>query len=469
MKRTRLIIFALLALCTCIFFASCSAVSEREIEENPQKVLSQTIENTTSSFFAPDRDVQNVVNKSSKKGAITVSFESDKLMGGSLTKIKDVFYFDNENKKYVNEASMTIEDEILSATVFTDKAGIALSSEAFIGNDATYLLNFATLIENLDDSEVAKLLGIEATEENIDMLNQIKTSYEKAFEQKSEENEALINEIYRAFDMMVSTENTDDGSFIVVSFDIDNDSIKEAYEIILNEAIVEIEDGEISKEDALESLEALLESIRITAETKLYINKKTNSLAKNTVELKIDEKIYDDYSTQFDGTLEFNYSKDEINVSLKCEEAEDISEVDLTIKNESTDKETKYTVIANVTMDDVSVEALNASYSYDKETGDILISADICTGIDEDENYSFELKGKLIITDKKAALKFTTLKMNKITIRFEALVSIEAVDEIPEIPSDAKDISTLTERDLEEILEDFKNTILGQALFSPLN
>ena len=57
------------------------------------------------------------------------------------------------------------------------------------------------------------------------------------------------------------------------------------------------------------------------------------------------------------------------------------------------------------------------------------------------------------------------MKMPDITVKFNLTLGFKATAEIPQVPTDAKDIMDLTEDDWMEIMTEFQGSKLGSLIF----
>lgn len=444
MKKFLTIALSLMLLISCMVLASCddevveTGLEAKDIEENAYAALTQVMGNATGEFMGTNTGVQSTLNSALNKGSVSVSFESDDLMGGAITKVGSTTYIDKAGNKLVENATVVYNGEELGVNLFVDKNGITASGKDVFGSDAAYLLNLATFVENIETSVLGSMMGIPEDEAELselkEQLNQIKSAYENALNSYLGDTEKLYNELYEIYKLTVTEEQIDGKTMLVVTCTIDEVSFKAAVTKMMGEVegIEEINPDE------------LLEGIEIDAVSKIYIDKDAEKATKVTLDFEYTQKGEDAEVVEA-ATIKMETVFGDKEISVKCDvtENEETTKAEMKLTKAVDGTKTTYNAVVSVAEGSVSVEMLNASYTYDSSNGDIVLSA--VANMNEEETYSFELNGKLTMTDKKVTLEFTSIKKDSVTVEFKAQISLEALEQIPTAPSDAKDISTLTE------------------------
>ena len=465
MKKILSLVLVLCMLVTsCVLFSSCAKVNTKDIEKNPQATLNEAFENMSSDFFTDDADMGKVIKKALESGAVTLSFESEDLMGGMLTKISETVYMNEKDKKIVSDTAVTMGGEELAARIFFDKSGIAINSEAILGSNKTLAIKLATLSEKLENSFLATMMELEAEDmaEVKDTIEQIKIAYESGFEEDKKEAEKFANELYKLLGQTVSTETVElpDGKKVkcaVASYSITNDTL----EAFLKKAYEKYAPDDADADEAVgEMLASLDEAIELNVTAKVYINQKTNKVVKMGIGGSVTAKEVDETATL---ALDLLFTDKEITVSLDVTDIEEPVSIDAKLTKEEADGTVTYKLSVDATSGSVTVNGINASYSYTKKTGDIALNLDIYN--DGDERIAIELKGKITVTKDEAKIEFTSLKFADTTVAFKLTVGFKATAEIPEVPTDAKDVMDLTEEDWTEIMTEFQGSKLGSLIF----
>lgn len=462
MKKILSITLALcLILSALVSFSSCgSKVSAKDVEKNPQKTLDEAFSNTSDKYFPDDAGIEKVLEKALKLGSVTLSFEAEELLGDGV--ISETIYMDAENRKYVSDTAASIMGMDLAARIFLDSKGIAVSGESILGSDVTLLVNLATLASDFADSDLATMLDIELPDEEAfaNAMAAINDGWAKAFEKPGKDTRDFINECYKKLNMQTKTEEVaiSDGKTakcVVVTYTVNNNTMKELCKYIIAETITDAE----LKTEVEEMYAEILASLDMDLTCQICIAQKTNEVVKEVINGEIEAE-----GQKVTANVTVVYNEKDIRADLKVTlPEEDAVEATLVLGREEKDGVVTYTLSADGKMGSVSVDLLNATYSFTKSSGDIVLKLDVLS--DENTRAEVELNGNLKVTDKSAKLEFTSLKAEGETLNFKLTVAFDVLDKIPELPSDAKDITALTMEELAQIMTDFQESPIGQMIF----
>lgn len=465
MKKFLTIALLLMLLISCMVLASCgddevvdTGIEAKDFEENAYAALTQTMGNATAEFMGADTGLQSTLNSALNKGSVSISFESEDLMGGEITKVGSTTYIDKTGNKLVENATIVYNGEELGVNLFVDKNGVTASGKDLFGSDAAYILNIATFVENIETSVLGSMMGIPGDEAELselkEQLNQIKSAYEKALSFYLGDTEKLYNELYEIYNLTVTEEQIDGKTMLVVTYTIDEASYKAALTKMM---------GELEGVEQI-NIDELLEGVEIDAVSKIYIDKAAEKATKVILDFEYAQKGEEETLESATIKMETVFGDKEISVKCDVTENEETTKAELKLTKAVDGTKSTYTTVVSVAEGSVSVEMLNASFTYDSSNGDLAVSVE--ANMNEEAKYSFELKGKLTKTDKKVTLEFTSLKMDNKTVSFKAQISLEVLDQIPSAPSDAKDISTLTGEELGALLEGLQSSPLGEIFAS---
>lgn len=465
------ILSLLLVLCmiitSCVLFSSCAKVSTKDVEKDPQATLSEAIQNTSASFFTDETNANKVIDEALKSGSISVLFESPDLLGGLITKIGETIYFDGTNQKYVSDTNVTMNGEDMNARIFLDKNGVILNSSAVLGSDKSYALNFATLIDQLDESVLAQMAGLneEALKSVTDAVTMIKDSFDQAAEENTEESKKLINDYLALLSQTVAQEKLEnaDGKnekYVVATYVLNNTTVK----AIAEKAIADTDLDETAKTEAKADIEETLANVTLDLSVKLYIHQKENQVSKVTVSGTVLDKETNETATV---SAEITFSATEIKLTASVTGVEEPMSATVKLTKEDSKESVTYKISVDGSQGSVSVNLFNAAYTYTKADGAIVLSADVYS--EEGERSKFELTGKVTVTDTEASLEFNSLKMDDVTVTFKLVISAKKGGEIPATPTDAKDIVTMTQADWMTFMTEFQNSKVGKLIFGQMN
>ena len=99
---------------------------------------------------------------------------------------------------------------------------------------------------------------------------------------------------------------------------------------------------------------------------------------------------------------------------------------------------------------------LTGSLTYSKDSGKFKLSAG--------DDGEFVLEGKITGDESKATLAVSSVTVEEATIELDIEITFDADADIPSTPSNAKNILTMDEDDVEEFVADLKESKLF-ALF----
>jgi hypothetical protein len=106
-------------------------------------------------------------------------------------------------------------------------------------------------------------------------------------------------------------------------------------------------------------------------------------------------------------------------------------------------------------------EALRADLSYDKKSGELALS---CKTYEDGEDVTFELKGSFKTDGDGTVLHVDSYKAGAVTIDLGLKLSFIKNAQMPEFPTDATDVLSMTEEELETLTEELQYGLLGILL-----
>ncbi len=435
MKKIISILLVMVMLFTgCVMFSSCSAVNENDLKNDPYTTLNTALQNTSIRFFAEDAKTNKVVQKVEEgKGKITLSFESAEL---EIPKSEVAIYSDSKAQQVIANFSTNIDGTALGADMYINKDMLALASSSILGTDDAFAVYFATFANDLKDSFLSQMLGLDAED-----ISEIVKNFNDAFEQADLTEEELKNdfkEICEALKMSVATEDGD----IVSTYVINNETLRA---VLSGDNYISdmITDADLDD----------LDEVTFNVTAKIYIAPKEGFVK----EIKLDGSFSDEEErASISASLKFEADKIALHIDGSADG--DAFSADIVLSKNVTADQTSYNLIITGGTNNVTAKILDATYTITK-AGDITFTVDII----EDENNTIRagFKGKYEVTDSKISFSVTELSLKEDTYKFNLTVSIEAVSEIPAFPSDAKDIAKMTQADWTALFENISKGPLG--------
>ncbi len=483
------ILSTLLVLCmlvgACALFSACGqkGISEKELKKDPAAVVETAMTNTTSAFFADATGADKVLEKALKKGSVNIALASEELE--DLSGISGTLYIDEKAAASALELLLTYAGKDYTAALYAGKDAIAVQSPSILGNENTYALNIKTFVEKLEGSALAEMMGM--TDEDIQEILDLLTPYlDKTNADMMKEWEAFGEELLALVPPTITTETVkgeDDKEreVFVVTYKIDNDTVVAMLDAlekkltgmeIFAEATVDI------KETFDEAAKAIKDEVVIDLTATMTLEPKTGKVSEIAVKGEISVKEDEDdeigipeLDVGMDGIaldLSLTFTDERIALTGFIEAAGQKINASLTVDKEDTEEKTVYTAAVSFGMTGVTIDLLDATYTYDKKSGDITLSGSIFGVVGEDPS-TFELKANLAVSKTEVAFKLVSVKLDRETV-FEAdgknylTVTFKTLDKIPTMPEKTVDIMDLTEEDWEKLEEDIMSSPLFEVI-----
>ena len=438
-------------LTTGILMTSCSKVNASSVEKDAQKVIGESVKNAGAEFFDFGSGFEEVATKALNGGSAAISFEGEFL--GAIEKISETLYFNAKDEKAVSDTIIKVNGEDISLRAYLNKEGVILGGKDVFGSETNYALNLNTFFDKFPDSTLAAMFGFPSGDEEIkkqfaDMKEQLTSSVESV-------SKDTANELLALLDQKVDTAKVTDAmgksvKCVVVTYTVNNTTIK-----AFAEKVAQV--GDIPKEELDTALEALNE-ISINGTISLAINQKNGNLTRCDISLSITEE---EVTGAFEGALCFSSEKITLNGSLK-EDGTSIGELSFVFDKKEEKDKVVYTGKLDVKEDGISINALNIILTSEK-SGDFKIECDVFTEEGEDRE-GITVKGKLTESKNEAKLEITSIETQGITVSFNLAFEVKAKAEMPKTPDNAKDIVTLTEAELMELMEKLGSSKLAELL-----
>jgi len=477
-------------------------VTEEDFKADAQVAVNNALNNTTKDFFALNTGFGKVALGALNKGSVSVGF-SNGTEGDYNVSGKETIFIDAANGKFVSDTKVTVDGDEITGQIFFDKNGFVVKGEDILGSDKALLLNFSTFVEKFTDSELADVFGL--SEADKEQFNAIVAEVKAALENKNSglDVEKLMADIQAKADKYVkatvSSETVDAIDCVVVTYTVTKDDIlslsKELVDVIVDlipdEMMTEMDLG--SKADlktmAKEMIDEAFADITMTMTSKIFVVKDTNKVLKETADCTMTYPTYEyrfnDETWEYeevkvgDCTVKVNtemkFTSSEISMKVDCDVAvseaegeEPISKklvADAKITKTVTGDETKFNAEMSFTQGTVSVKPVTGYLTYNKSTGNVVLSVDVMADEEVTETVNLTLNGNIKVEEKKASAKLTSVTFDGETYNFELSVEFAQLDTIPTAPADAKDVVELTQEEIMAIMEEFQNSTIGKMLF----
>ncbi len=503
MKSTvsTLLMLSVLVIGLCLL-TSCSAVTEKDLQDDTAVVLGDAWDKTLSAFFTDDAGVRRVVEKASEKGSINLTVDSkDILGGGELTLLSETLYIDRPNNTYVSDTLITFDGEDYTARVWASENRVAMSSADILGTDATYLFDPETFTEGLPGSGLAAYLDMsdEEVAETVRIINAYMEKLEDSPEDRAADRKAFTDKLFATMEQSIDTERIEgeDGEtvkYIVATYWITNETIGEVLDLALEEMEAS---GTYSAEEladmaeTFESAETYLrENYDIELVAKIYVNAKAGTVGQITFDgtvkgledltgaiLPVAEEETE-ASTEAAAPdaarlhMTVTFSETEINATTVLGEGDNSTEIKLLLTKQVKDADVTYNAALTYARSGLTIELLTGSCTYNQRSGDLSAKVSLFsgTGLSRME-YSATANLQASRTEATLTMKSVGMKMLGVNQSFTfdehdvLTLTVKAEDEIPALPEDTKDIITLTEAEWEALEDSFVASPVGILIF----
>ena len=394
----------------------------------------------------------------------------DKDLVGTDVDVLEKLYFNNADKKYVSETSVTVDKETYSGLIFVDKEGIAVNSEDILGSDKTLLLDISNFVDNFEESALVGMIletidvDTEMMGTIVDALEEVEKMYDKVFSGEYEEEYKEQLKAYTAIlDETVSSETVEGKTYSVVTYTINNNAIKSILKAALDQYDLPKEIMDEMEEAIDETIVSLNDSAVINIVFKIYIDNSLNKVEKVVLDGTVTPIAYPDEIVEFNAAVVFAANEIKFNFEGSTDDEEIVADATLT-RNTDGDKNVYSLVVNAGDNKGGSVNALNATITHDKKTCALVIAADVYNN--GDDRIEFEVIGSLAVDGDKATLAFDSATAMGKTVEFKLEFVFEKSATIPEMPSDTTDISTMTEEDIQQLMQDIQQKSKLAQLFN---
>lgn len=478
MKRIlSLLLMLSLLVSSCLLFTSCDKTGVKDFDKNAVASLEEAYQNATGDFFVLDRSLGSVLKRTMGCGSLAFELEGDMLE--PMTKIGETIYIDAENSKYVSDTVLLADGQEISLRAYLDKSGIALSSPALIGV-GTYRFAFSTFSEKFADSTMADLFADGDAEVIADVLEtvaEIEELYTAAFTKAEAATDALRNDLLKQLALTNTagqkTVNGTELSCVVTTMSITNATLR-AYLLKSAEAIEDATEKASTVSGYNELMDEIDETCTLAITLTYYTDVKTNKVAAiafgGSVTPKVDTDDEDSMiaveipsALTFEAELLFTENKIALAASFTAD-GETVG-IDLEAVKAVNGNVTTYTLSCDAKTPSATLDLANLTLTYDKGTEALTLTGDVMD--DAQTRTSLTLAGTLHIATDAATLTFTSLTFGEETLTFRLSVTATALESIPTLPSDAKDLVDLTEGEWVDLLNSIMEGPLG-ALFGEM-
>lgn len=476
MKRILSLILVLCMLLTsCVFFSACSkkGTSEKSLKKDTQEAIGNAIDKSLSAFFTDDAGIEDIIDGALNKGSLAISLESETLKtfsGLGLEKITETLYFNQKNKKMVSDTAVTIDGEKASVRIWADKSGIVLQSKDLFGNNNAFALKMDTFASKFADSDLVDLLDLYIDDNMQETMDLLTKSYKQAFEASEKDTAKNLNNLLATLEPVYDEAKMVDAlekeiNCATVTYSFTNSTFKAFIQKAIE--IADMKDTDMA-DMYDETVEYVTGNFTMNFTVTVGINKKNSQLVAIEIGGNMKSKTDTSYKLPVEGAIRFSDEKITVEGTAKMPEYDyeqgkvvDVAyTVSLDLTKESTKEEVIYKLSAKMKAAGVSTKFGDITYTYNKKSGDFTLKVkpgEALQGMLNSDN-NITVKGNIQSDKKTATITIKSVAAGSV-FELEGKLSLVFTKEaeMPAMPSDAKDIVTLKEEDLEQIMEDMED------------
>lgn len=464
-KFLSLLLVAVMLLGTVTVLSSCSSVSEKSFEKDAYGTVTTSVKKAYGGFFGDDSGAYRVFERAMEGGMIGVALESETLLG-EIDRVEETLYFDKEDDRVVSDTAITYQGEQLALRADLSEKAMIFSGESIFGSDEAYMIDLLTLEADLENSTLLEMLGVSA--EDIAELKEILFAEESERElfEDPEQFAEFCNELLAVCRPVTGSEKVDGTACATVTYTVDNDTLDALVRLGLERTV----------EDAMDREEAYVafdeatdfESLTLSVTLKLYVAKQSGSLVK--AELKgstagLDTEKYERDTVEavlLIGKNEISFEMSEsASAWYQVADKHETSRILLT-KNEKKDA-TEYALSVRVSHDGEDSAPLLMTHRYEKESGDFELSISL-EAEGATDRVRFTVEGDVHATKKEATVAIRSISYRDVTLSLGLVFTAKRDVEIPAPREDAKNLLTLTEEEVNALVEEFQSSKLFELI-----
>ncbi len=437
-------------------------LTEETAKQDPHAVLTRALQNTFGLYFSNSAQLGKIAAESFQHGSVSVVLNSDTLLG-DISEIGCTLYANGFDREYAAEMQVTLNDQTVSALAFLNANGLYVNGEDVLGSEKTVGIDFSRMKEFFPDSEFADLLS-EWNSEAVALISDFVLDFDKQYrdllDSDKETKDLILKTVGTACNREISIPTDVDGGLdetcLSFSYTIDSASILASIHLLMDE--FDIHTSELTA--LLQKAETLFSQFEPQIVVTLILNRETYtfqtySASVEIADLTTDQRLHIDEMIQFsEDLIDANFSFEDGNMRYSLH-------APLTISDEN--GILSYRLQITVGRNNLEIQLLDAVYSYAQASRTVLLSTEISTGVNT--RISGSLVGTVSSSEEEAVLSFHSFRFNGRDLPVSVKVSFFKDAAVPSVPDDPADLTTMTKADLDEIIKEFKSSVLGTLIF----
>ena len=464
MKKSIFAKLLIVVLCLSLVLCGCASSGNTDVDDGgkgenkpnvetvtPEQIAEEALAKTMSAIFGD----MGFVESDSDYGKITLSV-------GEY--VNNVMYIDGKDMQVADELSLNIDGMQMELGIYANDEELVLTMPDVL--DDAYGISYETLLQDLENSELWTLLGVDYDEVKSEIEPMLEDLLKQDADDSVEEMEQLIEDVLSSVDRKVTEGKvTVDGETVdavIVTYSMDQDDMLKMldsfcvwYEKYMESfAALDIEEAMDEFDDAVAEVETALKEADLTVELVVNINAETGYImtAKGVLEGTVEDE---EGTAILELDLGLDASKSD-KFTLKATEIADGEEMDVfqvILKRDIADAEVAYELSVRA----AGMTVFRMDLTYDKDTNAYGIEMEM----DEEK---FSANGTFEATDSKLALTVDTLTSygEETELNLELILENITAEDIPAMPK-YKNILKLTQDDLIDVITKLGETFGGAS------
>lgn len=454
-KLLSLLLVVLMLTSGCLFFTSCDELDLADVAEDPLAALELAEKNALDRFFTEEYGIGEIAQKALENGSTTLAFSSELPLTGAydLDGFSATMYTAGKKKNAALRLALEAEGKRYFLDSHIDESGVILDSEDLFGTNGPLKIVFDTFVEKVKGSALAQLMELDGQTlaEFENAFDEIRSSMEMGdpFEHSTEELEKLTDEVASLMKQTVTEDTVGEAECAVITYSLDSKSL-----VAVVEKVMTFAKAPKTEVDALiANLTAETEGLDLSLTASAYISFEDAYLVRQTAQASCaDQKG----NKIFDVSLTTSYTDTAITtyVSIDGMDLEIPSSFALKVAKTVEDAVTTYTLTVK---EDEKTEDTLASYSYNEKTGSFTLKLNV-------EDTVMKVKGVITASKDEAKLAITEFGAEGVTVELELSLTFKVGDTIPAVSGTPKDVTELTQAELNHIASHIENSPLFKIL-----
>ena len=446
-KILSLILVLAMTLSLSLVFTSCFGGDELSVDgvkENVKDTIISATEKTNDYFLGDDEALSGILNvPASDINGAQIYFDGKTFGLPALT----LTAAGTEDKSSM-ELLIGMGDQNYTANVYQNSTGIALFGPSLFGVQSALLVDPENFMDDFFSSDLAKMLGIsedmfDAPEMNSTVSSLLPLLAEFDFA-------GIIEKIQNSVTPAVSAIDYNGTACILITYTINNETIKSVIDIIATEISQKLTDYADMINQAVTELKTQLDSTAtFTASFNIAVKAADSIVAYDSFNLDVTvsgEAVSLDITT--------TYAENEIKTVADVTADGKTATGTLTLAQKIADGKSTYTCTLTATAEGKTETVATASFEYTANNGAYVFTFAVPM------QQSLTVNGTLANTENDVTFAISSIKYGVYAFDVTASIKLLKNAEVKEMPEGAKNITEITEAEWAEIMGEFTESPL---------